>query len=128
MADNEILEEILVKKEIRTISKNLSITYGSQTLQITPAKVTGGRGLVHLKIEVHEDVQGIVTLYNKGRTLEYEVVSTTHTGHIVDGKRLNIVVDQLKPKTAREYNSLIDDEPWLLFTPKPTHQPLFATT
>lgn len=125
---HEILEEILVKKEIRTISKNLSVVYGNKTLQITPAKATGGRGLVHLKIEVHEDIQGKITLHHKGRVLEHEVVSTTHTGHIVDSKRLNEVVDQLKPQTAKEYNSLIGDEPWLLFTPKSTHQPLFATT
>lgn len=128
LAPHEILEEILVKKEVRTISKNLSITYGSQTLQITPAEGTGGRALVHLKIEVHEDAKGEITLHHKGRLLKYEVVSTTHTGHIVDSKQLNEMVDKLKPKTAREYNSIIDDEPWLLFTPKPTHQPLFATT
>lgn len=128
LAPNEILEEILVKKETRTVSKNLSITYGSKTLQITPAGGTSGRGLVHLKIEVHEDAKGEVTLHYKGRLLKYEVVSTTNTGHIVDSKQLNEVIDQLKPKTAREYNSLITDEPWLLFTPKPTHQPLFATT
>lgn len=128
LTPHEILEEILVKKEVRTISKNLSITYGSQTLQITPAEGTGGRALVHLKIEVHEDAKGEVTLHHKGRLLKYEVVSTANTGHIVDSKQLNEVVDKLKPKTAREYNSIIDDEPWLLFTPKPTHQPLFATT
>lgn len=128
LAPNEILEEILVKKEIRIISKNLSITYGNKTLQITPAKRTNGRALVHLKIEVNENTKGEITLHHKGRLLQYEVVSTTHTGHIVDSKRLNKVVDQLQPKTAKEYNSLIDEEPWLLFTPKPTPQPLFATT
>lgn len=128
LSPHEILEEILVKKETRTVSKNLSITYGSQTLQVMPAERASGRGLVHLKIEVHEDSQGEITLHHKGRLLKYEVVSTTHTGHIVDSKRLNEVVDNLAPQTAKEYNSLIEDEPWLLFTPKPTHQPLFATT
>ena len=128
LASHEILEEILVKKETRTISKNLSISYENKLLQITPAEGTGGRGLVHLQIEVHQDIQGEITLHHKGRVLDYTVVSTTHTGHIVDSKRLNEVVDRLRPQTAKEYNSLIEEEPWLLFTPKPTHQPLFAAT
>lgn len=126
LAPNEILEEILVKKETRIVSKNLSISYGSKLFQITPAERAGGCALVHLKIEVHEDAKEEITLHHKGRLLKYEVVSTTHTGHIVDSKQLNEVVDQLKPKTAREYNSIIDEEPWLLFTPKPTQQ-LFAS-
>ena len=128
LATHEILTEILVTKETRIISKNLSISYKNKLLQITPAKRTSGRGLVHLQVEVRQDTKGVITLNNKERRLEYEVVSTTHTGHIVDSKRLNEVVDKLRPKTAKEYNSLIEEEPWLLFTPKPAHQPLFATT
>lgn len=125
---HEILEEVLVKKESRIISKNLSISYENRILQIIPTERTGGRALVHLQVEVRQDVQGKITLWHKGRVLEYSVVSTIHTGHVVDSKHLNQVVDHLRPKTAKEYNSLIEDEPWFLFTPKPTHQPLFATT
>jgi transposase len=128
LSSHEILEQILVKKDTRIISKNLSISYGNKIMQITPAERNGGRSLVHLQIEVHQDTKGEVTLHHKGRLLKYEIVSTTHTGHIVDSKRLNEVVDHLAPQTAKQYNSLIEDEPWLLFTPKPTHQPLFATT
>lgn len=128
LATHEILADILVTKETRIISKNLSVSYENKLLQITPAKGTGGRALIHLQIEVRQDTQGEVTLHHKGKLLKYEVVSTTHTAHIVDSKRLNEVVDQLRPQTAKEYNSLFEEEPWLLFTPKPTHQPLFATT
>lgn len=128
LAAHEKLEEILVKKETRIISKNLSISYENKLLQIKPAKLTEGRALVHLQIGVHQDLEGVITLHHKGRALDYEVVSTTHTGHVVDSKRLNEVVDQLAPRTAKEYNSLIEEEPWLLFTPKPTCQPLFANT
>lgn len=115
LAPHEILEEILVKKETRTISKNLSITYGSKTLQITPAERTGGRGLVHLKIEVYEDAKGTVTLHHKGRLLKYEVVSTTNTGHIVDSKQLNGVVNQLT-SLPRKPQKPATNHPWRSFT------------
>jgi len=128
LATHEVLEEILVKKETRIISKNLSISYENRILQIIPTGRTKGRSLVHLQIEVRQDIQGKITLWHKGRILDHEVVSTTHTGHVVDSKRLNEVVDHLNPQTAKEYNALIEGEPWLLFTPKPIHQPLFATT
>ena len=43
LATHEILTEILVTKETRIISKNLSISYKNKLLQIMPAKRTIGR-------------------------------------------------------------------------------------
>lgn len=125
---HEDLEMILVQKETRIISKTLTVSYGDKLYQITPNKGTAGRALVHTRVEIWQDLEGEITLHHGGVVLDYSVTATTRTGHIVDSKRLNEVVDQLKPQTAKDYNALIEEEPWLLFTPKPTRQPLFATT
>lgn len=125
---HENLAEILVQKETRIISKTLTVSHGNKLYQITPNKGTTGRALIHTQVEIWQDMEGEITLHHGGAILKYTVTTTTHTGHIVDSKRLNDVVNQLKPQTAKEYNALIEEDPWLLFTPKPTHQPLFATT
>lgn len=125
---HENLSEVLVQKETRIISKTLTVSHGDKLYQITPNKGTAGRALVHTRVEIWQDLGGEITLHHTGVILDYTVTATTRTGHIVDSKRLNEVINQLKPQTAKEYNALIEEEPWLLFTPKPTHQPLFATT
>ena len=125
---HENLAEILVQKETRMISKTLTISYGNKLYQVNPPKRTAGRALIHTQVEVWQDMEGVITLHHEGVILDYTVAATTRTGHIIDSKRLNQVIDRLTPQTAKEYNTLIEEEPWLLFTPKPTHQPLVATT
>lgn len=128
LAKHENLRMILVQKETRIISKTLTISYENKLYQIIPAKGVAGRALIHTQVEVWQDLEGAISLHHGGITLNYSVVATKRTGHIIDSKRLNQVVDKLQPKTAKEYNTLIEEEPWLLFTPKPTHQSIFTTT
>jgi len=121
ICDNEKLEEILVEKNSRLVSKTLTISYENQLLQIIPPKGTDGRALVRLLIEVREDTEGKITILTSGRRLEYKVVATTHAPHIIDSKRLNEAVNKLTPQILPpDY-----EEPWLLFNPRP--QPLFTT-
>lgn len=128
LSKHEDLAMILVQKETRVISKTLTVSHGDKLYQITPNNGTAGRALVHTRVEIWQDLEGEITLHHGGVILDYTVVATKRTGHIVDSKRLNQVVDHLTPQTAKEYNTLIEEEPWLLFTPKLTRQPLFATT
>ena len=113
---HEKLEEILVQKETRVVSKSLTTSYENRLFQIMPTRGSTGRGLVHQRIEVRHDTNGSITLNFKGRTLEYRVMATTRTGHIIDSKLLNKAIDKLKPKLPRKYMPPAPNHPWRNFS------------
>ncbi len=124
---NENLEEILVEKHTRVISKNLTISYENQIIQVLP-KHGSGRGLIHQTVEVITNLKGELLIKHKQEVLTYSIIQTTRTGHIRDSKQLNQAVDKLTSQTNNPQPLPIDyEEPWLLFTPKPTRA-LFAIT
>ncbi len=127
LSKDENLPQILVQKDTRMISKTLTISYGNKLFQVTPPPGTTGRALVHAQVEIWQDTVGVVTIHTQGRVLEYSVVATTQTGRITDSKRLNTLVDQLKPRKIQRYATPAPDHPWRNFSLKPT-QPLFGTT
>lgn len=111
----ENLESILVQKEARIISKTLTISYENKLFQIIPTGSGSGRGLIHQRIEVLHNTRGEITLSYLGRLLEYKTIHTTNTGHIVDSKLLNQVVDKLK-SIPRKPRSPAPNHPWRSFT------------
>lgn len=121
---NEKLADILVEKHTRVVSKNLSFSYENQTIQIIP-KSGSGRGLIHQTVEVIHTLKGELLVQHKQIKLEYKITQTSRTGHVIDSKQLNNVIDHL---TQPQPLPVDYEEPWLLFTPKRTPQPLFATT
>lgn len=127
LAGQEKLEEILVQKHPRVISTSLTLSYENKLYQIASTKVTNGYSLRHKQIEVWEDTQGSITIHSQDKILPYTVASTHYTGHIVDSKRLNEMVDELKPKLPRKYAAPAPNHPWRSFT-LGRYQSLLATT
>lgn len=127
LKSNENLEEVLVERYTRVISKNLTFSYENQTIQIIP-RSGSGRNL-NQPVEVIHNLRGELLLRYQQENLEYQTIQTTRTGHVIDSKQLNQTVDKLTSPPRPQPPPPIDyEESWLLFTPKPTHQPLFATT
>ncbi len=111
----ENLEEILVHKENRIISKTLTVSYENRLFQIIPTKAGSGRGLIHQSVEIRQNIRGEITISYLGRLLEHKTIQTTNTGHIVDSKLLNQVVDKLKPIPRKPYSPALN-HPWRSLT------------
>jgi len=112
----EKLEEILVQKHVRVISKSLTVSCGNKLFQITPRQGSDGRVLWHQRVEIRHDSNDRISICYQGRTLDYTVVKVHQTGHVVDSKRLNDIVDKLKDKPLRRYASPTPNNPWRNFT------------
>jgi len=113
----EELDLIFSKQQIRTLSKNLELSYNNVVYQV---KTTGeGYGLRHAKVNVCEDLQSNVSLLYRGRKLNYSCYKKQlKVAEIIDAKKLNQKIDELvrvvvKPRA---------DHPWRRFKIK--HYPL----
>lgn len=97
---SEELDLIFSFQSVRTLSKNLELSYENSVYQI---KVEGpGYGLRHAKVTVCENLSGDVQLLYKGRKLAYrQHKKERQTAEIVNSKTLTSKIDQLvKQSTA----------------------------
>jgi len=97
---DRLVTEILCYHTDRTLSKNLELSYSNIIYQV---KIKGeGYALRHVKVSVHEHLDGQVSLYYKGRKLNY----TTHQKQkritaIVSAKDLNKKMETIIKQDGR---------------------------
>lgn len=95
----DILENILVQKHTRVLSKQLTLSYQNKIYQIDVTSSRTNRhsyALRHAKVVVSEDSSGLVTINYKGRQLKCLIIAKLPRASIVDSKHLNQVMDVIK--------------------------------
>lgn len=103
------LKDILVIKNNRVISKNLTVQYNNLEYQIQAER--SGYALRKAKIEVWQDLQGEVRLIYKGKQLNYTIFKRQPKAEIVSSKHLNHVVDTLK-RQHQSYFDKVTEHTW----------------
>ena len=94
-ADN--LDEILAWREIRTVTKNLTVQYDQELLLLDPT--TFARGLARQKVEVVNYPDGRFAVQFEGTPLSFRVfdkIQTVQPGTIVENKRLGAALAMVK--------------------------------
>lgn len=98
LTTQENLEEILVQKFTRLISKNLTISFQNKLYQIMLNPGLNARVLQGQALQVSVDHKGEVTMVYKGEQLPYKIIVIHRTAHTVDSKLLNDKVDSITQK------------------------------
>lgn len=106
LAPYEKLGQILVSKQDRTLSKNLTCQYHNLTYQIQTNRPS--YAMRHARVQVHEDPKGQVEIYYKGKLLKHTVIKKQTKSQTVDHKQINVKVDQLVHKNISTKQNLWD--------------------
>jgi hypothetical protein len=107
---SENLKDILVKKEVRILSKNLIFQYKANVYQITEERP--GYTLRHAPIEVREDWNENVTVYYKGKKLESHAVQEQPVTQVVNSKELS---EEMRALVKRKTVKPSANHPWRRF-------------
>src|SRR6202521_2347671 len=94
-ADN--LDEVLAWREIRTVTKNLTVQYDQELLLLEPTSFA--RGLARQKVEVVNYPDGRFAVQFEGTSLSFRVfdkIQTVQPGTIVENKRLGAALAMVK--------------------------------
>lgn len=116
--DDEALAHILSLHTTRTLSKNLECSINNVTYQIQTQ--THKRRLQHAKVLVAEDQAGQISIWHRGKPLEYKCFTKREKARVVeDSKTINHRVDKLK-RQRQKPTVPSEDHPWRKFaiTPK----------
>lgn len=118
----ENLEEILVKKHTRTLSKNLELQYKNILYQIQTDRPT--YAMRNAKVTVTEDSSGNIKIYYQGnhlkpKELEYKILIKNPKSEIINTKILNVKVNDIKVRKQQILNETLKpkrkpaaDHPW----------------
>ncbi len=101
LAPADDLDEILARREERTVTRNLTLHYDRMMLLLDPTPLA--RGLVGKKVAVVNYSDGRFAVQFNGTALAFKVfdkIQTVQPGAIVDNKRLSAVLEQIKAQQA----------------------------
>lgn len=96
LTDQDRLDDMLVQKHDRRLSKQLTLSYGSRIYQIHTDRPT--YAMRHATVTVQEDAHGIITVQYQKTPLSYRIIEKHPKSEIVDSKHVNIMVDQVKER------------------------------
>jgi hypothetical protein len=110
----ENLDLILVRKDLRTLSKNLTIQYNKIIYQIQTKRP--GYALRNAKVTVCENAKGEITILYKGKPLEYNLYhKPARQAEVVDTKTLDQKINVPKSPAAnhpwRRYGHHLNGKP-----------------
>lgn len=94
----ENLDDILVEKHTRILSRGLTLSYKHRIYQIVTDRPT--YAMRHAPVVVQDDGHQTITIRYKGQQLAYRILEVHPKSKIVDTKHVNIVVDRVKERTA----------------------------
>lgn len=104
----EKLEEILVKKHPRILSKNLELQYKNILCQIQTERPT--YALRKAPVIISENRFGTIRIYYKNQELKYRIISKQPKTEIVDSKRLNLKMEEIKLNRQLEQAIIIANQ------------------
>lgn len=103
---SEKLEDILLTKSTRVLSKNLEFTYKNKIYQIKVERPT--YSMRFAKVIVSEDWDENIRVYYKGQKLSFEIAQGLANSKIVDSKELYQEVEEVVRKPWKPAK----DHPW----------------
>jgi len=106
--ENEALDVILTLHEERTLSKTLTCQYQNKVYQVHTEQ--SAYILRHVKVLVSEARDGTVTLFYKGKPLDYSIVQFHPKTMDADAKDVNPTVDRIKKE--RVHPKPAPNHPW----------------
>jgi hypothetical protein len=109
------LTRILALRELRTLSKNLTLNYNRTVYQLHTPRAT--YALRHAQVEVRERYDGAVQILYKDKPLEYSIYrEPPRQAELIPGKELNAALDarRTRPKKRKVYVPPAD-HPWRKF-------------
>lgn len=106
LLESEKLEDILLTKSTRVLSKNLEFSYKSKVYQLQVERPT--YSMRFAKIVVFEDWNGNIRVYYKGKKLNFRVAQKLPNTKIVDPKELYQEVEEVVRKPWKPAK----DHPW----------------
>jgi hypothetical protein len=102
LTNNEELDFILSKREIRKVSKNLECSFNNKIYQIQA--VGHGYRLRQASVTICETRQGETKIIYEGKPLAYTILERTPGPKEADDKELNLILDRLTmQKYDRQY-------------------------
>jgi transposase len=113
------LTRILALRELRTLSKNLTLSYNNVVYQIQTARPT--YALRHAQVEVRERWDGTLAILYRGKPLAYTVYrEAPRQAELIPSKLLNAELDtRLTAKQKRKGYVPPQDHPWRKFQINP---------
>lgn len=108
LAPTDNLDMILVEKHTRTLSTQLTLSYGNQVYQVVTDRPT--YAMRHAKVTVIVDRNESVSIRYKNTILAYRIMDKHERSEIVDTKEINHLVDALLP--ARVWARPASTHPW----------------
>lgn len=106
LLESEKLENILLIKSTRVLSKNLEFTYKNRIYQIKTKRPT--YSMRFAKVIMFENWDGNIRVYYKGQRLNFEIAQSLPNSKIVDAKELYQEVE----KVVRKPWKPAKDHPW----------------
>lgn len=106
---SENLQQILIKKEVRVLSKNLEFQYRNTTYQVETQRPT--YSMRHAPVVVSESRSGNISVYYKDKKLDVQQAGKQPPQPIANSKTLNQQVD----KVARKPWKPAKNHPWRHF-------------
>jgi len=103
----ENLDEILVQKHQRRLSKQLTLSYGNKIYQIITDHPT--YAMRNATVIVREDIKEKVTIGYQKTILSYRIIERNPKSEIVDSKHINPMVDRVK---ERVWGKSSPSHPW----------------
>lgn len=95
----DLLENILVQKHTRILSRQLTLSYQNKVYQVDITSSRTNRhsyALRHARVVVREDSSGLITINYKGGPLKCLVIAKLPKVSVVDSKHLNQIMDVVK--------------------------------
>lgn len=90
------IEDMLVQKHTRRLSKQLTISYGNQIYQMMTNHPT--YAMRHAAVVVQEDASEQITIRYKGTVLSHRIIEQHPKSEIVDSKHINVAVDRVRDR------------------------------
>lgn len=113
------LEDILVQKHTRVLSRQLTLSYQNRIYQIETTRPS--YAMRHAKVEVRETSSGSVTIAYRNVPLKYRIIAKLPRAAIVDSKHINQTIDQMK---KRVWAKPALSHPWKQYTSVNNYQQL----
>lgn len=115
LSASEDLNRILTLCERRTLSKNLTLSYGNVIYQIKTRRAAYTMRQAH--VEVRETRSGEITIEYKGKRLEYSVYreQERQQSQVTPAKMIDAALSRSQSKLARKYSRVPISHPWRNF-------------
>lgn len=96
LPENAVLDFILSERQVRTMSKNLEVSFEGKVLQVQLPNSQRGYSLRKQRLQVCRSTNGDIKLWYKKRFLEYkELEGRKQTAQVVSSKEINSTLDKL---------------------------------